>query len=305
MKQTIITFIIGVFFLGNAFGQQFKKSKADSLREEGNLKLAIKEFAGLYKQDPTNRNNTYDYACALALDRQIDSAFYYLNVATANDTSVRALIDPDFYFLIEDERWGELQDKLVERVEAKYGNYENLELSKELWTMRIKDQAFYYHIHMAEKISGRDSPKVVDLWELKRKINDQNLERIIEIIDTQGWPKESVVKASAASAVFLVIQHSDLETQRKYLPVMKEAANDGEASWSSLALLIDRVNLGEGKEQIYGSQIYRDEDGSFYVKDLMEPEYVNQRRKEVGLEPIEDYLKNWGIEWTVEQKDSH
>lgn len=26
--------------------------------------------------------------------------------------------------------------------------------------------------------------------------------------------------------------------------------------------------LGEGKEQIYGSQIYENEDGSFYVKDI-------------------------------------
>jgi hypothetical protein len=84
---------------------------------------------------------------------------------------------------------------------------------------------------------------------------------------------------------------------------MKEAADNGEANWSSLALLIDRVNLREGKEQIYGSQIYRNEDGSFYVKDLQEPESVNQRRKEVGLGPIEDYVGRWGIEWTIEQKE--
>ena len=138
---------------------------------------------------------------------------------------------------------------------------------------------------------------------VEEKINEENLDRIIEIIDTKGWPKKSVVKEDAALTVFLVIQHADLETQKKYLPIMKEAANNGEADWSSLALLIDRVNLGEGKEQIYGSQIYRNEDGSFYVKDLEEPEYVNQRRKEVGLGPIEDYLSRYGIEWTVEQKE--
>ena len=138
---------------------------------------------------------------------------------------------------------------------------------------------------------------------MKKKINEENLDRIIEIIDTKGWPKKSVVKEDAALTVFLVIQHADLETQKKYLPIMKEAANNREADWSSLALLIDRVNLGEGKEQIYGSQIYRNEDGSFYVKDLEEPEYVNQRRKEVGLGPIEDYLSRYGIEWTVEQKE--
>ena len=121
MKQTILTLTLGIIIIGNAFGQQFEKSKADSLREEGNLKMAIEEYAKLYEQDSTNRNNTYNYACALALDRQIDTAFYYLNVATAKDTSVQALNDPDFYFLIGDERWSKLQDKLIERVEVKHG----------------------------------------------------------------------------------------------------------------------------------------------------------------------------------------
>lgn len=303
MKQTILTLVFGLLILGNLFGQQFETSKADSLREEGHLKAAIEEYAKVYEQDSTNRNNTYNYACALALDRQIDTAFYYLNIATAKDTSVQALNDSDFYFLIEDERWGQLQNKLLERVEVKFGKYENLELSKELWTMKVKDQAFYYHLDIANKTVGRESPIIAALWELKKKINSQNLERITEIIDSQGWPKKSVVKGSAASTVFLIIQHSDIETQKKYLPLMKEAANNEEASWSSLALLIDRINLREEKQQIYGSQIYRNEDGSFYVKDLQEPEYVNERRKEVGLGPIEDYVKRWGIEWTIEQKE--
>ena len=303
MKQTILTLTIGILIIGNAFGQQFEKSKADRLREEGNLKLAIEEYAKIYEKDSTNRNNTYNYACALALDRQIDTAFHYLNVATAKDTSVQTLNDPDFYFLVEDERWRELQNKLIERVEIKFGKYEDVDLSKELWTMKVKDQAFYYHLDVADKTVGRESPIISALWELKKKINDQNLDRIIEIIDTQGWPKKSVVKGSAASTVFLIIQHSDIETQKKYLPLMKEAADNGEANWSSLALLIDRDNLREGKEQIYGSQIYRNEDGSFYVKDLQEPESVNQRRKEVGLGPIEDYVGRWGIEWTIEQKE--
>ena len=193
--------------------------------------------------------------------------------------------------------------ELIERVEFKYGKLEEVDLFKELWIMQIKDQAFYYHIEVAEKKLGTESAILPALWELKKKINEENLDRIIEIIDTKGWPKKSVVKEDAALTVFLVIQHADLETQKKYLPIMKEAANNGEADWSSLALLIDSVNLGEGKEQIYGSQIYRNEDGSFYVKDLEEPEYVNQRRKEVGLGPIEDYLSRYGIEWTVEQKE--
>ncbi len=101
---------------------------------------------------------------------------------------------------------------------------------------------------------------------------------------------------------YLVVQHSDIETRKKCLPLIKEAAENEEASWSSLALLIDRVNLEEGKQQIYGSQIGKHEHGRYYVDDLLEPEYVNERRQKVGLGAIEDYVKKWDIDWTIEQK---
>lgn len=278
--------------------------EAVSLRDEGKLVEAIKVFAEQYKENPKDRRNTYNYACALALNQQVDTAFHYLNIAIAKDTSVQALNDPDFYFLTKDKRWAELEDKLVERVEAKFGKYENLALSKELWKMKIIDQAFYYHLQVADKVTERNPIIASAIWELKKQLNANNVERVEAIIAEEGgWPKKSIIKGSAASTVFLVIQHADIEVQKKYLPMMKAAADADEASWSSLALLIDRVNLREGKQQIYGSQIYRNDDGSFYVKDLENPEYVNQRRAEVGLGPIQEYVGRWGIEWTVEQKE--
>lgn len=294
-------FILG--FVCSSTAQHYEPTKADSLREEGDLKAAIEVFAEQYQADPDNRTNTYNYACALALHHQIDTAFHYLNLATAKDTSVQALNDPDFYFLTKDKRWGELEDKLVERVEAKFGKYEDIELSKELWKMKITDQAFYYHLEVADKLTERNPIVSSAIWELKHQLNQKNVNRIEEIIAEQGWPKKSVIKGSAASTVFLVIQHADIDIQEKYLPLMKAAADEGEASWSSLALLIDRVNLRQGKEQIYGSQVYREDDGSFYVKDLKDPEYVNQRRAKVGLGPIQDYVGRWGVEWTIEQKE--
>ncbi len=38
------------------------------------------------------------------------------------------------------------------------------------------------------------------------------------------------------------------------------------------------------------------------VYEIWKPEHVNQRRKEVGPGPIEEYVKRWGIEWKVEHK---
>ena len=42
------------------------------------------------------------------------------------------------------------------------------------------------------------------------------------------------------------------------------------------------------------------EDGKLY--DLYEPEFVNQRRKTLGMEPIEEYLKFYNIEFSIPQK---
>lgn len=274
-------------------------SSADSLFNAGELKQAIDAYRSRYTTDSTNNTTTYNLACAFALSRQIDSAFYYLNIAIDSEVSVRPLTDPHFYYLIDDERWTALQDTMIARVEGKHGPYAKPELSRELWTMKLKDQAFYYHIRLVDQ----KSPVYQALWELKLKINQENQTRIEEIISEHGWPGRSDVGESAAGTTFFIIQHSNLETQKKYLPLLKTAADHGEVSRSNYALMRDRVNLGEGKEQIYGSQIYQKEDGTYYVKDLFEPEHVNKRRREVGLGPIEDYVKIWGIEWDIEQEE--
>jgi len=293
MKRTL-TFTLLSFISIQSFAQQ---SPADSLRETGQLNEAIEQYAIQYATNPDNKDNTYNYACALALAEQMDSAFHYLNISLIGDTTARPLNDPDFYFLLEDPRWKNLENEMIKRIEEAFFTYKHPDIVKELWRMKIKDQAFYYHEDLADNNLFRSA-----IWELKRKLNEQNLTRLEEIIEEYGWPKKSEFGGMAAGTVFLVIQHADLETQKNYLPIMTEAANNNEAQWSSLAMLIDRINMREGKPQIYGSQIRGSNDGSLEVYGIENPEYVNQRRAEVGLGPIEDYVKIWNIEWTVEQK---
>lgn len=293
MKK-IVTINLLTLVLFQSFAQQ---SPADSLREIGQLNEAIKQYAIQYAENPDDKYNTYNYACALALTQQIDSAFHYLNISLIGDTTARPLNDPDFYFLLKDPRWEALENEMITRIEKAFSPYKYPDLAKELWRMKIKDQAFYFHSDIADNELDRSA-----IWELKRKLNEENLSRLEEIIKKYGWPKQSEVGGMAASSVFLVIQHADLTTQKKYLPIMTEAANNNEAQWSSLALLIDRINMREGKPQIYGSQINGNSDGTFEVYQIENPEYVNQRRAEVGLGPIEDYVKIWNIEWTIEQK---
>ncbi len=300
MKKPILLFFI-VCTNGLLAQSNFHEFKADSLKNNGLLKDAISEYFKAYAKDKLNKQICYKYACALALDKQIDSAFHYLFIAIKGDTSVAPLNDSHFYYLIDDPRWGQLEDTLVSWMEKKGYNYPNKELSKELWRMKIIDQSFYYHLDVLEKKSS-ESFYITAIWELKDKLNQVNLKRLRQIIDSVGWVTKSMVGGKGAISAFLIIQHADLVTQKKYLPIIIKAADEGEADWMTLALLIDRINVREGKPQIYGSQVTRNTDGTYYVNEIENPEFVNQRRAKIGLPPIEDYVSNWGITWTVKQK---
>lgn len=58
------------------------------------------------------------------------------------------------------------------------------------------------------------------------------------------------------------------------------------------AFLLDRTLVFKGEPQIYGTQFREGEKGAepFPIKD---PESLNQRRQEVGLEPFEIYQSNF------------
>jgi hypothetical protein len=60
------------------------------------------------------------------------------------------------------------------------------------------------------------------------------------------------------------------------------------------------VALGEGRKQIYGSQIGMHEN-RYYILPLEDPDNVDKRRAEAGLGQISDYVKGWDITWDIEK----
>lgn len=278
--------------------------QADSLRQAGDLTEAIALYRQGYEQDADDFTNTYNLACAYALLNNRDSAFYFLGQAMPADSTVLMMRDPDLVFLYDDDRYQALVEKQMEKVKAAHGAYQKPELARTLWRMMQTDQAFYAHNQVAEGKLGRRNMMSPAIWNLKHRINEENQKALIEVIEKQGWPLRSEVGGTAASAAFLVIQHADYELQKRYLPMIEAACEEGEASWSSYALMYDRIQTREEKPQKYGSQVrFNAETESYEPFPILEPEYVNQRRAEVGLGPIEDYLGRWGIEWEVPQEE--
>ena len=125
-----------------------------------------------------------------------------------------------------------------------------------------------------------------------------NLERVVFgffIILALTFNFVFLVGEMAAGGAFLLLQHADLETQKKYLPLLREATAAGEAKSADLPLLEDRVRMLDGEKQLYGSQLMRGEDGKPALWPIEDEEHVDERRAQVGLEPIADYLKRFGL----------
>ena len=90
-----------------------------------------------------------------------------------------------------------------------------------------------------------------------------------------------------------MVQHSDHkpEFQKEVLEKMKIEVDKGNAIPSNYGLLVDRVKINTGEKQVYGTQVtYNFETGQAYPKALADSSAVNERRKAVGLPPIESYL---------------
>lgn len=190
---------------------------------------------------------------------------------------------------------------MLEKVQSKLdiieANYDK-PLQKELIQIFYDDQDIRNRFIEAERQFGYQSRIKDSLIQVMIKVDSINLVKIKNILDTKGWVGKDRVGEQASASIFLVIQHSDLKTQQQYLPMMREAVKKGNASAANLALLEDRVALGEGRKQVYGSQIcYDDKSKRYIVCPIEDPDNVDTRRAEVGLGPIANYVKNWGITW--------
>ena len=190
---------------------------------------------------------------------------------------------------------------LLEKVQGKLDILEasyDKPLQQELIQIFYDDQDIRHKFVEAERQYGYRSRVKDSLIQVMIKVDSINLVKIKNILDTKGWVGKDRVGEQASATFFLVIQHSDLKTQQQYLPMMREAVKAGSASAANLALLEDRVALGESRKQVYGSQIcYDDKGGKYYVCPIEDPDNVDKRRAEVGLGSISAYVKNWGIIW--------
>jgi len=275
--------------------------KADSLYEAGDYNGSAFTYSDAFKANgwkglPLDR---YNAACSWALAGYPDSAFYNLDVIASKSrfTAYDELIaDEDLVSLHSDKRWQPLVDFIKTKKDKAEANL-NKPLAMQLDSIYTEDQKYRLMNDEYLEKYGRESEEMRELWKTIEEKDSVNLIKVKSILDNYGWLGADVVGERGNMSLFLVIQHSDLETQEKYLPMMKEAVKIGKAEASSLALLIDRIEMRNGRPQVYGSQITF-ENGKPVVYQIIDEANVNKRRAEVGLDPLENYVRKWNIEYT-------
>lgn len=298
-------FSAGYTFAQNSSSYQAEIYEANSLLKEKNYSEAILHFkkASALNNGKYEGLDSYNLSCCFAMTKQVDSAFYYLN-NLANEQHLSAITmvinDTDLTFLHTDKRWVEFTESVRNNLEIKQANY-NWDLVHLLDSIHEQDQRYRIESDSIREQFGRESDQYQDHWDLIAKTDSLNLIIVENIINEHGWLGSDIISPRGNTTLFLVIQHADLDTQLKYLPLMRTAVSNGNASANSLALLEDRTSLRQGKHQIYGSQIYiNSETGEWYLAPVIDPDNLDQRRQEVGLENIKDYLELFDIEWDLE-----
>ena len=121
--------------------------------------------------------------------------------------------------------------------------------------------------------------------------DEERTERLREIIVAHGWPTYSLVGEEAEDAAWAIAQHSDHDPdfQREAREWLQIAVENDDASPGNLAYLTDRIAVGAGEPQTYGTQIGCGEDGPAPSTPIADEAAVDERRAEVGLPPLADY----------------
>ncbi|MEZ7500770.1 hypothetical protein QO200_18810 [Flavobacterium sp. Arc3] len=300
-----ITFLALFATILTSYGQNYDDliKKADSCYEIKNYTISTAFFEKAFKTKPELKENFYNAACAASLANDKKNSLKWLETAINNgfDNLNHINTDSDLDNVRNEKKFNKIisdLQKKTELVEAKYDK----PLQKELLEILKEDQEIRNQYFSAQKKYGYQGKEMDSLGKIMVLKDSLNLKRIVKILDEKGWAGKDVVGQQANQTVFLVIQHSNLKIQQRYLPMMREAVKKGNANSDSLALLEDRVALRQGRKQIYGSQVGTNPvTKTQYVLPLEDPDNVDKRRAEVGLDPLSDYVKFWNIVWDIDQ----
>ena len=205
------------------------------------------------------------YASAIVLNQPLEFFQWYLKQAKAAADS--SDYDPEWLgYLIERDRRESIYDTVFySRIEAMF-------------------QADQEARHLLKSDMDQASA-----WRIIHEVDSANLIALEQLIAERGFPTLSKLGYKCCDHAALIAQHSPPEYLHWFLEQARAAADSGDFIRSWIAYMTDRDLDHQDKPQLYGTQgLTRDGlTGMHLIDDV---EHLNERRRRMDMEPIEDYL---------------
>lgn len=131
------------------------------------------------------------------------------------------------------------------------------------------------------------------MWAPIEEIDRENQKALLTMVPPEGWFLQSRYGEKAAKAAFHIIQHSDEEQWRRFMPILEPLVATGEIDGQSFGLMFDRLAIAEGRPQRYGSQMHC-VNGHFEPQPLEDPARIDEFRKTMNFpQTYAEYLEHW------------
>ncbi|GAA4326530.1 hypothetical protein GCM10023115_38830 [Pontixanthobacter gangjinensis] len=186
---------------------------------------------------------------------------------------------------------------------AQVKDCEVAELDNELIKRGEEDQAVREEVipvAMEYQKTGKGAFKMIRLVAKQNRVDKKNQKFVAKMIEKCGWPNE--LSSESHNAIYLIIQHSDLEFIDKYIGQVKEKAIAGLLDKDDYATMLDRKLMYEGKAQLFGTQTFQAEDKVNLVWPIADVENLAARRDSVSLPSMEEYFALAKKEYDVDMR---
>jgi hypothetical protein len=116
-----------------------------------------------------------------------------------------------------------------------------------------------------------------------------NAEALAAIVTRYGWPHADLVGTPASTAALMILLHApDLGFRLTCRDLIARATADGHTPAIHLAYIADQCAVDLGRPQYYGTRI---NPATLHPYPIRHPESVDERRRDVGLGPLQDQLR--------------
>lgn len=181
---------------------------------------------------------------------------------------------------------GGILEYLIDREDINRPNLNEAYMS-ELKTMCDEDQRL--RKQLLKDDGGSDK-----LWQEINATDSLHIVRLQELIAQYGFPTYNNVGHQGVNDAALIAQHADPDFLHCFLEQATPAAAEGDFDLTWIAMMTDRDLVCQGKPQLYGTQLLT-RDGITAFEPIEDIERLDERRASMGLGPIADYMKLYGM----------